>query len=283
MPIVAVVALAILSLFAGALMERPAARAAEKSQPASPAGKADAADFKVVSEDLGATGTRFVAVVLPHRIAEPEIERIADRVRAREKQPFERTVVNFYLPGMKIGRGAWAVAAFQPALRVTVVGLRLDEEQTAIAEVAADRRKLVGVWLTSPPAPPGRLTIYAEGGAMFAEWRLRDGTKSVEKVTESRDRHGRVFSPASGGTTNYVLTGGGLELRDGTAVIATGEPLPVTLATPAEVAAAAATAAPKAKVAKASSGARKAQRAAATASAVPARTASQAIVSQLAR
>ncbi len=167
MPTIAAIFLAVISLLVGALIEPPAAKAAKKPKPveATAADKTDPAQsFRVVSEDLSATASaRYAAVVLPRRIAEPEITRIADLVRAKEKTPHEKTVVNFYLPGMKIGHGAWAVATFQPSLKVSIFGLRLDEEQQAIAEASSDRRNIVGVWLMAPPAPPGRLAIFKDG------------------------------------------------------------------------------------------------------------------------
>ena len=231
MPTFALFVLALISLLLGAVFEPPAAKAAPKAKPseAVAADKLDAGPgFRIVSEDLSpATGARYAAVMLPRRIAEAEITRIADLVRAKEKVAHEKTVINFYLPGMKIGHGAWAAATYQPNLKVAIVGLRLDEELSAIAEATADRRAVVGVWLMAPPATPGRLTIFKDGAKTFAEWRLRSGAKSVEQLVDSRDPKGHRLTPASGGNDHYLLGWNGeLELRDGQSVIATGERLP---------------------------------------------------------
>lgn len=231
MPTFAVFLLAAISLLIGALIEPPAARAAPKAKPVAAAAAEPgepAPGFRVVAEDVSpGHGTRYAAVLLPRRHAETELARIADLVRAKEKAPHEKTVINFYLPGMKVGQGAWATATYQPALKVQIIGLRLDEEQSAIAEATADRRALVGVWLMAPPASPGRLTIFRDGAKTFAEWRLRSGARSVEQLVETRDPKGHRLAPAAGGTENYLLGWSGeLELRDGVSVIATGERLP---------------------------------------------------------
>lgn len=233
MPTVVMILCAAISLLVGALIEPPAARAAPKNKP--PIEDTEAAlkpvepgqDYRIVSEDIAqGQSARYVAIAVPRRLAESDLARIADLVRAKEKAPFEKTVVNFYLPGMKVGQGAWATATYAPTLKVAIVGLRLDEEQSAQAEVAADRRDLIGVWLTAPPAAPGRLTLYREGGRVFGEWRLRNGAKSVEALVESRDPRGRRFGLAAGGADNYLLGWNGeLALRDGTAVIAVAEKL----------------------------------------------------------
>ena len=227
----AVVILALLSLLAGLIIEPPAAKAAGKSKvqvikPAAPDSASDEPYRIAGDEATTETSRRRVAVLLAKRMPESEIGRIADIVRAKEKTPFERTTVSFYLPRMKIGEGAWATATFNPALKISFIGLRLDEEQAAIAEAATDQRPRVGVWLTAPPAAAGRLTIYREGARTLAEWRLRNGDKSVEELVETRDPKGRRFATKTGGKDHYLLTWNGeLELRDGQSVIATGEKL----------------------------------------------------------
>ena len=235
----ALAVLALLSLLAGSLIEPPAAKAAGKSK--APANKTAVAEskpgelYRIASDEASSeTSRRVVAVVLAKRLAEAEIGRMADIVRAKEKAPFERTIVNFYLPRMKIGEGAWAAAIYNPGLKISIVGLRLDEEQAAIAEAASDQRPRVGVWLTAPPAAPGRLTIYLDGARAFAEWRLRNGDKSVEELIETRDPKGRRFATKTGGADYYLITWNGeLELRDGQSIIATGEKLIGIAETPA--------------------------------------------------
>ena len=239
MQTVALAVLALLSLLAGSLIEPPAAKAAGKSKaPANTTAVAESQPgelYRIASDEASSeTSRRVVAVVLAKRLAEAEIGRIADIVRAKEKAPFERTIVNFYLPRMKIGEGAWAAAIYNPGLKISIVGLRLDEEQAAIAEAANDQRPRVGVWLTAPPAAPGRLTIYLDGARAFAEWRLRNGDKSVEELIETRDPKGRRFATKTGGADYYLITWNGeLELRDGQSIIATGEKLIGIAETPA--------------------------------------------------
>ena len=235
----ALAVLALLSLLAGSLIDPPAAKAAGKSKaPANTTAVAESQPgelYRIASDEASSeTSRRVVAVVLAKRLAEAEIGRIADIVRAKEKAPFERTIVNFYLPRMKIGEGAWAAAIYNPGLKISIVGLRLDEEQAAIAEAANDQRPRVGVWLTAPPAAPGRLTIYLDGARAFAEWRLRNGDKSVEELIETRDPKGRRFATKTGGADYYLITWNGeLELRDGQSIIATGEKLIGLAETPA--------------------------------------------------
>ncbi len=232
LPTFAVLALALLSLLVGSMVEPPVAKAGPAPRPAPAAGLAtpkgdNPSPYRVVSEDNSVEfSRRNVAVALPHRLNELEITKIADVVRAKEKTPFEKTIVSFYLPGMKLTQSAWAMATFNPTLKINIVGLRLDEEQQATAEVAADGRAVIGVWLTASPAAPGRLTLYRSGKKILAERRLRDGAKSVTEMIETRGAQGRRFTPATGGEAHLLLAWGGeLELRDGATIIAVAERL----------------------------------------------------------
>ena len=227
MPTLLLFVLAVLSLLAGAMIEPPVAKAASRLKPASVT--AEQLGYRIVLDEvLPESGRRYVEVTLPKRIAEAELIRIAGDVRAREKTAYERTVVNFYLPGMQIGQGAWAVATYNPTFKLNIAGLRLDEAQAAAAEAAADTRNLIGAWLTAPPAAPGRLTLYRRGGKIFAERRLRDHSISTAEVIEGRDTRGRRYSPVEGGTDFFLLTWSGeMELHDGATLIAAAERIPL--------------------------------------------------------
>lgn len=186
---------------------------------------APAEPFKIVSEDVSSE-RRLVAVRLPGRIADPELRRLAEDIQKRARASAPRTVVRFHLPGMPLDQTPWAVATFQPELKVAISGLRLEEEQLLKAEVQADRRQLIGAWLTSPPAIPGRLSIFRDKSKTFAEWRLRSGLKTVEELSESRIGRGRLYTVNGEGATHFLVTAAGeLELREGETPIATGEPI----------------------------------------------------------
>jgi hypothetical protein len=188
--------------------------------------------YHAVSEDFSEQ-RRAVYVRVDRRIDEEDLLRIAAQVEARGKKPFARTYVNFILPGMPVNQGAWASVLFAPEPKVMVHGLsRLDEEMF-LSEHRADTRPLLGSWLTSPPAAPGRLTIYSDHGKVFAEWRLRGGQKTVDELHDTTTKSARRFDVPGGGY--YVLTRSGeLEIWDKSTLIATAERIrPEHLALPA--------------------------------------------------
>lgn len=196
----------------------PAETAPQRLAAAATAAHAEPAPVrhKVVAEDRGTEGRRVIEVSLERRAAETELMRIAGDVKARGARPNERTIVNFHLGTTKVSGTPWAVARFKPDTRVLVIGLRLDEEERYVAEARADKRNLVGVWLTSSPLSPGKMTIYRESGRLFAEWRLRGGQVSVLELAGHPVRGNRLTDKSAKSRDNFVLLGNGeLEVRDG--------------------------------------------------------------------
>ena len=191
--------------------------------------------FNVVSEDLSEQ-RRSVFVRLERRLDEAELLRMGEAIKARAKRAFARTQVNYFLPGMPLNQVSWANVLFSNDAKVQVQGLRREDEDLFMAEHRADRRPMLGSWLTSPPAASGRLTIYSDQGRIFAEWRLRGGQKTVDELQDGIAKTGRRFDVTGGGY--YVLTRSGeLEIWDKTTLIATAERIrPEHLALPLAVA-----------------------------------------------
>ena len=201
-----------------------------------------------VSEDISEQ-RRLVSVRIERRLTEPELLAIGEGIRAREKRRFSRTQISFFLPGMALQQGAWASVTFSSESKVSVHGLRREDEDVLLAEHRADTRPLLGSWLTSPPATPGRLTIYSDQGRIYAEWRLRNGQRTVDELQDTTTKAGRRFDVNGGGY--YVLArSGDLEIWDKTTLIATADRIrPEHLALPASVALGTAPVAASSKVA----------------------------------
>lgn len=189
----------------------------------------------VISEDV-TEQRRALFVRVEQRLEESELMRIGDAFRGRSKREFARTQINYFLPGMPLNQGPWASVLFSSEARVQVHGLRREDEELFVSEHRNDPRPLLGAWLTSPPAAPGRLSIYSDQGRIYAEWRLRGGQKTVDELQDTPTKAGRRFDVVGGGY--YVLSrSGDLEIWDKTTLIATAERIrPQSLALPTAVA-----------------------------------------------
>lgn len=174
-----------------------------------------------IAHDATTDGRRTVGVRLERRLDDATLVRIATAVHARSAPGVSRARVTFLLPGQAVA-DPWATVVLSPEPRVTIHGLSVADVDALTAEHRADQRTMVGSWLTSPPAPPARLTIYRSGGRLLAEWRLRNGQRTVDDVQETSSDAGRRYVVAGGGSF-LVVRSGELQIWDGTTRIATAE------------------------------------------------------------
>lgn len=187
------------------------------------------ADYKIVSVD-GDAGTRKLSVRIERRLSEPALKDLALLLAAKAKNGERIATVNVYLAKADLTRDPWGSVRIQGAsAQVSVLGLRLEEENAFRAEAEADTRDVVGVWLTSPPALAGKLTILrAQKGRFIAEWHLRSGQKTTDEVTMTRLSRGYRYDVVGGEGAYYLATWGGeLQLGDATRTIALAEKLDV--------------------------------------------------------
>ena len=188
--------------------------------------------YKIVSDD-NAMGLRRVTVRIDRRLSESDLRAVSETVRKTQKAGAAVDTVTFYLPAMKLAQGPWAQQQLGTSGKITILGLRLDEENAYRAEALSELRPVIGMWLTSPPAMPGRLTIWRDrNGKTFAEWRLRNGQKTVDELNEQHSSRGRRFDIAGASGAYYLATWGGeLELGDTSSVIAVAERLVIEKST----------------------------------------------------
>jgi hypothetical protein len=184
--------------------------------------------YRILSQD-GKPDAMRVAVRLDARQSDADLKAIAGEVKARLPAQQQVQSVAFYLSTAALTEAPWAEVKMLGQPVVTVRGLRLNEEASYRAEAGQDRRDRVGVWLTSPPALPGMLTIWRDtSGKVLAEWQLRSGQKTVDALHETKSQRGRRFEiEESAGGYYLLLWNGELELGSKGTAIATAERLVV--------------------------------------------------------
>lgn len=190
---------------------------------------AEAPHYKVVSVD-GEPTARKLSVRIDNRLSEAAAKELAKALSDKTKAGERVATVNFYLPDGELSEGPWGVARIEAAgIQLNVLGLRAEEEAAYRAEAENDTRDVVGVWLTSPPALPGKLTIVRGAkGRFVSEWHLRSGQKTTDELTMTRVSRGTRYDVVGGDGAYYLAAwNGSLQLADATRIIATAEKLAV--------------------------------------------------------
>ena len=140
--------------------------------------------------------------------------------------------MTYYLPGMKVGAGAWATTHFNPELKVDVLGMSREMENLVRnANGEASTGDLVGAWIITSASIPGRIEIVREGDRYTLRQTLviRDDRADLEEeLRETASPNGRRFEKASENPLNeyyLILQDGTLQVGDDDGVFATGQPL----------------------------------------------------------
>jgi len=185
-------------------------------------------DYKTVSID-GPESARVMAVRVNERLSERVLYDLAGDLAAKHKPGETIASISFFLPKSDLAAQPWAIARFENTRPdISILGLRAEEEALFRSEAQLDARDVVGVWLTSPPALPGKLTILKSKDGLIAEWHLRNGQKTYDKLNASRSSRGMRYTVIGGGGAYYLASyGGELLLGDATRIIAVAERLPV--------------------------------------------------------
>ena len=76
----------------------------------------------IVEDTSMANLRRSVVVELEQPISESKLREAAYMIRDSDARNYERTFIEYYLPGMVVGAGAWATTHFNPALEVQIYG-----------------------------------------------------------------------------------------------------------------------------------------------------------------
>lgn len=182
-------------------------------------------NYSIIDTDIIPGIKRSLEVRLGKKVAEEELRRISLALKSTDPSQYERTLIAYYLPGMKVGAGAWATARFDPNLEIQVLGVSVEEEKNFTAESLPANREVVGRWLDESPGFGGlRIMIWRENGKMFIEQKFRDGSVFKKELIEKQSAIGRRFDMVEGSHTGdywIIDASGNLQSRDNEGLINT--------------------------------------------------------------
>jgi hypothetical protein len=72
---------------------------------------------------------RSLDIRLNRTVSEEVLRAIATKLKNSDHGTYERTFISYYLPGMKVGSGAWATSHFDPDLEICILGVSTDQEE----------------------------------------------------------------------------------------------------------------------------------------------------------
>jgi len=182
--------------------------------------------YSIINSDTYLDWKRSLDVRLNKKVSEDTLREIAFKLKAQDPRSYERTFICYYLPGMKIGAGAWATTHFNPNLEVRIQGLTAEEEN-ALKELPDDpSREVIGSWLDESLYIGGRVTIFSQSGKLFLERKYKDGSTETKELVERPSGRGRTFQRKEGSSVGefwLIDNQGNLQLWDKEGIITTAK------------------------------------------------------------
>ena len=141
--------------------------------------------YTIISDDELQNIKRSVNVRLTERMTEAELTAIAYAIKGKKSKSYERTFIEYYLPGMDTKDYAWAATHFNPDLKVSVLGAskelleRVLKSETQ-AKQAGENFEIVGRWDTRSGCV---VTIKKQNGEDIINVHFPDGSGGDFPIT----------------------------------------------------------------------------------------------------
>jgi hypothetical protein len=153
---------------------------------------------------------------LGRKVSIDVLESLSRGLLEREAKGCRFGFAAFYLPAMRPGTGAWAIAELGPEVSVSILGLSAADEESLLQRASATGETF-GVWVDDT-SYASVVSLYRDGGGLkLTRWYL-DGGQSTEPMRIARSAQGFELrdSGGGGGGRHYRLGAeGNLESWDG--------------------------------------------------------------------
>ncbi len=167
---------------------------------------------KVIEQDRLGRVKRSILVELDQEVSMAELE-VIGRVLQAQEPSFERTFIEYLLPGMQADSGAWATTHFDPDLKVVLSGFSPNRLARGVQPTAT--QTIVGIWKVQ--ADGYVITILKDRNKLILARTYSDGDETRDAVRESQVLLGTRYDfieKSDTGDHFIILENGNLEARD---------------------------------------------------------------------
>lgn len=178
--------------------------------------------YSIINIDTSGYHRRSIDVRLKEPISESTLRNIALELKAKDPRYYERTHICYLLPGMELGKGAWATTHFEPDLKIQINGFTAEQEKALREKPNDASRKIIGCWLDTSLYTGGRITIFSKNEKHFLEKIYSDGSGSPKEFLADFSNNRTTFreignNPA--GEYYLIDKQGNLQLWDNEGII----------------------------------------------------------------
>jgi len=140
--------------------------------------------YKIINEEKMGNIKISLDIRLESEVNKETIIKIANELRKDGRKNYQRLFINYYLPGMEVGKGAWALSHFNPNLEVQILGLTKEEKKQLLKKTTLSESNLIGRWIDQTPYVGGIITISRNANILELTVKYKDGSEASKKLIE---------------------------------------------------------------------------------------------------
>lgn len=137
--------------------------------------------YTIINEEKLESIKTMIDIRLESEVNEDTLIKIANELKRDGRSNFQRIFINYYLPEMEVGKGAWALSHFNPDLEVDIIGLSKNEKAELLEKTSSYEGNTIGRWLDYSV---GIFTISKNADNLKIYKKYSDGSENVENLLE---------------------------------------------------------------------------------------------------
>jgi len=142
--------------------------------------------YTIINEEKYLDIKTSIDVRLKSEVDEQTITQIAKELEKERRGKYKRIFINYYLEGMKVGEGAYALSHFNPNLEVQIMGLTREEKTQLLEKTSLSESNLIGRWIDDTPYLGRVITISRNANTLELSIQslYKDGSEGSKKLIE---------------------------------------------------------------------------------------------------
>jgi hypothetical protein len=123
-------------------------------------------------------------IVLHEKPTEPELRLLAQSLLDQYRNKYERVFIVYYLPGMVINAGGWAISHHRPdsaEMDFQILGLSRESEDSLRSAEIPREWNVFGRWIDDKTTS-GMLTVFHASGRLQLETRYADNSAGIRRI-----------------------------------------------------------------------------------------------------
>jgi len=181
-------------------------------------------NYTVIEKTNLGTVKGSIVIRLEKKVTRDLLHKLALNLKKAQPRKYDRLFIEYYLPGMTPGSGAWATSHFNPNLEVKILGTTIEEEKALKAGSKKSSGKIIGEWLDESPYVGAKYTLMKKNGKIIMVRKFRDGSSSEKEMIQKNHSGKLRFEEKDGndfGEYYLIEKNGNLGAYDSAGLIST--------------------------------------------------------------